>query len=164
MLVGKYLRRAVQDGTDLEAREGMALAATLGGLAFSNAGVALVHAMEYPVGAAVHCSHGAGNGLLLPYVMRYNMSAREEAFGYIAELLGDDTTGEHEAGAAEAAIKAVEDLRRDIGIPTRLRDLGVKEDMLQLFAEKAFSFKRLMRVNPRYPTQAEIEHIYRSAY
>jgi alcohol dehydrogenase len=163
-LIGKYLRRAVKDGTDLEAREGMALAATLGGLAFSNAGVALVHAMEYPVGAAVHCSHGAGNGLLLPYVMRYNLPARAEDFGYIAELLGDDTTGQHEAGAADAAIKAVEDLRADIGIPTRLRDLGVKEDMLQLFAEKAFSFKRLMRVNPRLPTQAEIEHIYRSAY
>ncbi len=55
---------------DLEAREGMALGATLGGLAFSNVGVALVHALEYPVGGATHCSHGAGNGLLLPYVMR----------------------------------------------------------------------------------------------
>ena len=163
-LVGRYLRRAERDGTDLEAREGMALAATLGGLAFSNAGVALVHAMEYPVGAAVHVSHGAGNGLLLPYVMRYNMPARDEAFGYVAELLGDDTTGDDEAQAAESAVRAVEDLRRDIGIPTRLRDIGVREDMLAGFAEKAFSFKRLMRVNPRYPTQAEIEHIYRSAY
>jgi alcohol dehydrogenase class IV len=120
--------------------------------------------MEYPVGAAVHCSHGAGNGLLLPYVMRYNMPTREEAFGYIAELLGDDTTGEYERGAAEAAIKAVEDLRRDIGIPTRLRDIGVKEEMLVPFAEKAFSFKRLMRVNPRYPTQAEIEQVFRAAF
>ena len=163
-LVGKYLRRAVRDGNDLEARDGMALAATLGGLAFSNAGVALVHAMEYPVGAAVHVSHGAGNGLLLPFVMRYNAAARQEEFGNIAELLGDDTTGEFEAGAAEAAITAVEQLKRDIGIPTRLRDIGVKEEMLAQFAEKAFSFKRLMRVNPRYPTQAEIEHIYRSAY
>ncbi|MSR54223.1 MAG: iron-containing alcohol dehydrogenase [Gemmataceae bacterium] len=163
-LVGRFLRRAVKDGNDLEARDGMALAATLGGMAFSNAGVALVHAMEYPVGAAVHVSHGAGNGLLLPYVMRYNMPIREEAFGHIAELLGTDTTGEFEAGAAEAAIKAVEDLRRDIGIPTRLRDLGVKEEMLPTFAEKAFSFKRLMRVNPRYPTQAEIEQVYREAY
>ena len=164
VLVGRFLRRAVKDGNDLEARDGMALAATLGGMAFSNAGVALVHAMEYPVGAAVHVSHGAGNGLLLPYVMRYNMPAREEAFGYIAELLGDDTTGEFEAGAAEAAIKAVEDLRADIGIPTRLRDIGVKEEMLPTFAEKAFSFKRLMRVNPRYPTQAEIEQVYRAAW
>src|SRR6478672_10092430 len=135
-LVGKYLRRAVRDGNDLEARDGMALAATLGGLAFSNAGVALVHAMEYPVGAAVHCSHGCGNGLLVPHVMRYNLPGRERDFGYIAELLGDDTTGEFEAGAAEMAIKAVEDLRRDIGIPTRLRDIGVKEEMIPTFAEK----------------------------
>ena len=156
-LVGKFLRRAVRDGNDLEARDGMALAGDAGGLAFSNVGVALVHAMEYPVGAAVHCSHGAGNGLLLPFVMRFNLPAREEEFGYIAELLGEDTTGEFEAGAAEAAIKAVEDLRSDIGIPHRLRDIGVKEEMLPPFAEKAFSFKRLMRVNPRYPTQAEIE-------
>ena len=163
-LVGRFLRRAVRDGNDLEARDGMALAGTLGGLAFSNAGVALVHAMEYPVGAAVHCSHGAGNGLLLPYVMRYNMAARQEAYGYIAELLGDDTTGNNEADAAEAAIKAVEELRADIGIPTRLRDIGVTEAMLKPFAEKAFSFKRLMRVNPRYPTQEEIEGVYRAAW
>jgi alcohol dehydrogenase class IV len=120
--------------------------------------------MEYPVGAAVHVSHGAGNGLLLPFVMRYNASARQEAFGYIAELIGDDTTGEFEAGAADAAITAVEQLKRDIGIPARLRDLGVKEEMLAGFAEKAFSFKRLMRVNPRYPTQAEIEQVYRAAW
>ncbi|HVK13223.1 MAG TPA: iron-containing alcohol dehydrogenase [Gemmataceae bacterium] len=163
-LVGRFLRRAVRDGNDLEARDGMALAGTLGGLAFSNAGVALVHAMEYPVGAAVHCSHGAGNGLLLPYVMRYNQPVREEAYGYIAELLGDDTTGSNENKAADAAIQAVMDLRKDIGIPHRLRDIGVKEEMLAGFAEKAFSFKRLMRVNPRYPTQAEIEAIYRAAW
>jgi alcohol dehydrogenase len=163
-LVGKYLRRAVRDGNDLEARDGMALAATLGGLAFSNAGVALVHAMEYPVGAAVHVSHGAGNGLLLPFVMSYNAPARQEEFGYIAELLGDDTTGESESTAAETAIRAVEQLKREIGIPTRLRDIGVKEEMLAPFAEKAFSFKRLMRVNPRYPTQDEIEQVYRAAW
>ena len=163
-LVGRFLRRAVHDGKDLEARDGMALAATLGGLAFSNAGVALVHAMEYPVGAAVHVSHGAGNGLLLPFVMRYNAAARQEEYGYIAELLGDDTTGQFEAGAAEAAIAAVEQLKKDIGIPARLRDIGVTDEMLASFAEKAFSFKRLMRVNPRFPTQAEIEAVYRAAW
>ncbi len=75
-LIGQFLRRAVRDGSDLEARDGMALAATLAGLAFSNVGVALVHAMEYPIGGAVHCSHGCGNGLLLPYVMRFNLPAR----------------------------------------------------------------------------------------
>ncbi len=76
-LVGQHLRKARADGQDLEAREGMALAATLAGMAFSNVGVAVVHALEYPVGGATHCSHGAGNGLLLPYVMRYNLPGRE---------------------------------------------------------------------------------------
>src|SRR5436309_8883426 len=96
-LVGRHLRRAVADGKDLEARDGMALAATLAGLAFSNVGVAVVHALEYPVGAAVHCSHGAGNGLLLPFVMRFNLPARVPEFARIARLLGEDTAGLSEA-------------------------------------------------------------------
>src|SRR5207302_6240823 len=89
-LIGTYLRRAVADGQDLEAREGMALAATLAGLAFSNVGVALVHALEYPVGGATHCSHGAGNGLLLPFVMRFNLPARPREMAAIARLLGEE--------------------------------------------------------------------------
>src|SRR3954469_5563916 len=106
-LIGKYLRRAVKDGNDLEARDGMALAATLGGLAFSNSGVALVHAMEYPVGGAVHESHGAGNGLLLPFVMRFNLPKRVKEFATIARLLGEDVTGLEVELAAVRAIEAV---------------------------------------------------------
>src|SRR5262249_3345487 len=126
-LIGQNLRRAVKDGSDLDAREGMALAATLAGLAFSNAGVAAVHALEDPVGGATHCSHGAGNGLLLPFVMRFNLPARTKQFVRIAELLGEDVRGLGEGEAAERAVVAVEKLRADIGIPARLRDLGVKE-------------------------------------
>jgi alcohol dehydrogenase class IV len=163
-LVGQFLRRAVKDGNDLEARDGMALAATLGGLAFSNSGVALVHAMEYPVGAAVHVSHGAGNGLLLPFVMRFNLPARKAAFAIVAQWLGEKTDGLDETAAAELAVQAVEKLKSDIGIPSRLRDLGVKEEQLRPFAEKAFTIKRLMRVNPRYPTQEEIEQVYKQAW
>jgi alcohol dehydrogenase class IV len=142
----------------------MAFAATLGGLAFSNAGVALVHAMEYPVGAAVHVSHGAGNGLLLPYVMRYNLDHQPAAFAAIARMLGEETAGLNESAAAGLAITAVEKLKADIGIPARLRDLGVNRDDLSVFAEKAFSMKRLMRVNPRYPTAQEIEAIFHEAW
>jgi len=153
-LVGKYLKPAVNDGNDLEAREGMALAATYGGLAFANAGVALVHAMEYPVGGSVHVSHGAGNGLLLPYVMRYNASVRADAFAELGKEWG-----------VPDFIEAVEKLREDISIPTRLRDIGVTEDMLPGFAEKAFAIQRLMRVNPRFPKDAgEILSIYKAAY
>jgi alcohol dehydrogenase len=162
-LIGRYLRRSVKDGQDAEAREGMALAATLGGLAFSNAGVAVVHALEYPVGGATHCSHGAGNGLLLPHVMRYNLPARAAAFGRVAELLGEDVRGLGETEAANRAVEAVERLKADIGIPARLRDLGVKEEQLRGFAEKAFALKRILRVNPREVSVDSLEGILRAA-
>ena len=163
-LIGRHLARAVHEPANREARDGMALAATTAGLAFSNVGVALVHAMEYPVGGAVHCSHGAGNGLLLPYVMRYNLPARVRQFARIAQLLGEDVTGLSEAAAAERAIRAVERLKTAIGIPARLRDLGVRQDQLRGFAEKTFGIKRILRVNPRVPTVDDIEAIFQAAW
>src|SRR5205807_5758633 len=110
-LIGANLRQAVKQGNDLAAREGMALGATLAGLAFSNVGVAMVHALEYPVGGATHCSHGAGNGLLLPFVMRYNLPTRKREMATIARLLGENVTGKSEEESAEAAIKAIEKMR-----------------------------------------------------
>jgi alcohol dehydrogenase class IV len=163
-LIGANLRRAVANGNDLDAREGMALGATLAGLAFSNIGVALVHAMEYPVGGAVHCSHGAGNGLLLPHVMRFHKEVRGKEFAGIARLLGADVTGLKPEEAAERAIAAVDQLRNDIGVPARLRDLGVRPEQLSLFAEKAFAIKRILRVNPRAVTVRDIEAIFETAY
>ena len=156
-LIGQHLVAAVQDGTNHAARDGMALAATTAGLAFSNCAVALVHALEYPLGGAVHVSHGAGNGLLLPYVMRYNLPVRREALARIAELLG-------EKPIAEKAIEAVERIRAEIGIAPRLRELGVKREQLPGFAEKAFAIKRLMGTNPRQPTQADLLGIMEQAY
>jgi alcohol dehydrogenase class IV len=163
-LIGAYLRRAVARAGDLEAREGMALAATLAGLAFSNVGVAVVHALEYPVGGATHCSHGAGNGLLLPYVMRFNLPARPREFAAVARLLGEDVTGLDERQAAERGVEAVERLRADIGIPGRLRELGVRAEQLRPFAEKAFGIKRILRVNPRPVTADDLEGILRTAW
>jgi alcohol dehydrogenase class IV len=163
-LIGAHLRRAVAHGDDLEAREGMALGATLAGMAFSNVGVAVVHALEYPVGGATHCSHGAGNGLLLPFVMRYNLPARTKEMATIAHLLGEDVTRLSESQAAERAITAVEKLRADIGIPLRLRDLGVAAAQLRPFAEKAFSIQRILRVNPRPVTVADLEGILHAAF
>ena len=163
-LVGKHLVRAVNEPSNLEARSGMALAATLAGLAFSNVGVALVHALEYPLGGAVHCSHGAGNGLLLPYVMRFNMPGREVEFASIATLLGRDTHGMAIQEAAEQAIRAVEEIRQAIGIPSRLRDLGVSETQLPVFAEKALGIRRILRVNPRQPTKEDLIGILKRAW
>lgn len=163
-LVGANLTKAVRNGRDLAAREAMSLGATLAGMAFSNVGVALVHAMEYPVGGAVHCSHGAGNGLLLPFVMRFNTTPRRAEMARIATLLGENTTGLGEKMAAEAAIVAVERLKREIGIPERLRDLGVEREQLSGFAEKAFAIKRILRVNPREVTLEDVLAIYESAW
>ena len=163
-LIGPHLRRAVADPADLEARDAMALGATLGGLAFSNVGVAAVHALEYPVGGATHCSHGAGNGLLLPFVMRFNLPARIAQFATIAALLGENVTGLPEREAAERAVTAVERLKADIGIPERLRDLGVTQDQLPEFARKSFAVQRILRVNPRTATVQDLEAILQSAW
>ncbi len=162
-LIAAHLRDVVQQPENIEAREGMDMAATLAGMSFSNCGVALVHALEYPLGGTLHCSHGAGNGLLLPYVMRYNLPQREAAIARLAPLLGADVTGMDQANAAEAAITAVEQLRADIGIPLRISELGGREDQLPMFAEKSFAVKRLMKLNPRVPTEADLLGILREA-
>jgi alcohol dehydrogenase class IV len=133
-------------------------------MAFSNIGVALVHAMEYPVGGAVHVSHGCGNGLLLPWVMRFNMPARHESFANIARLLGEDVAGLKPEQAAERAIQAVDRLRADVGIPKRLSEIGVRREQLPQLAEKAFGIKRILRVNPRPVTAKDIEGIYEAAF
>src|SRR5205823_5854945 len=114
-IIGANLVRAVEHPADLAAREAMSLGAMLAGLAFSNVGVALVHALEYPIGGATHCSHGAGNGMLLPYVMRFNLPVRVKEFAAIARLLGEDVTGLDDMRAAERAVTAVERLRNEIG-------------------------------------------------
>lgn len=163
-LIGRHLRQAVTFGGHVEAREGMALGATLAGMAFSNVGVALVHAMEYPVGGATHCSHGAGNGLLLPHVMRFNMPSRTREFARIAQLLGEDVSGLRVEDAAERAIAAVVQLQKDIGIPQRLRDLGATREQLKPFAEKAAGIRRILRVNPRTVTAEDVEKIYEEAW
>ncbi len=163
-LIGQHLITAVNEPNNLAAREGMSLAATIAGMSFSNCGVALVHALEYPLGGALHCSHGAGNGLLLPYVMRFNLPERKATFARIASLLGEDVNGLNEDQAAEQAIVAVEKLRRAIGIPERIRDIGGREEQLPTFAEKAFQIRRLQWVNPRRSTLEDFNAILRSAF
>ncbi len=162
-LVGQHLVAAVNEPGNTAARDGMALAATLAGLAFSNAGVALVHALEYPLGGALHCSHGAGNGLLLPFVMRFNLPQRTETFARIGSLLGEPVAGLPPAEAAEVTIAGVERLKQEIGIPERIRDIGGTADQLAGFATKAFAIKRLFQVNPRNASLDDVIGIYHDA-
>lgn len=163
-LIGTSLVRVVKNGDDQEARDSMAFAASLAGMAFSNCGVALVHALEYPIGAAVHCSHGEGNGLLLPHVMRYNLSNRIDSFIDIAGWLGHEANdNETREQQAQAAISKVVQLLEQIGIRPNLADLGVEANQLPDFANKSFGIKRLMDLNPRVPSQDDLQTILQSA-
>ncbi len=162
-LVGRHLRRAVENGNDLEAREGMALAAMLAGMAFSNVGVAVVHALEFALNQVAHTPHGVGCGLLLPYVMRFNAPARLTQTSRIAELLGEATSGLDAETAADRAITAVERLKSDIGIPASLSEVGVRADQVPEMAKAAFTVKRILRVSPRPVTQDDLELILQSA-
>jgi alcohol dehydrogenase class IV len=162
-LIGDNIVAAVND-KDQQAMANMALAATLAGMAFSNCGVALVHALEYPLGGILHCSHGAGNGLLLPYVMAFNLPARETAFARIASLLGVDTSGLDDREAGLKGIERVEQIRRQIGIPLSIRELGGVEEQLPLFAEKTFAIQRLFWLNPRPATLEDVLGILQEAF
>jgi alcohol dehydrogenase class IV len=163
-LIGQHLVNAVTDPDDHQARDAMSLAATLAGMAFSNCGVALVHALEYPLGGTLLCSHGAGNGLLLPYVMRFNLPERESTMARIAQLLGCDIDGMDQPTAAEEAILKVEQLRQAIGIPHRIRELGGQQEQLAGFAEKSFAIKRLQWVNPRPSSYEDLLGILQAAF
>jgi alcohol dehydrogenase class IV len=163
-LASNSLVKASRHADCKPARDDMAAAATLAGMAFSNSGVAVVHALEYPIGAITHCTHGEGNGLLLPHVMRFNQPCRQREFGEIAQLLGVDTSNCSPESAAASAITAVEQLLDQIGITRRLRDLQLPRSTLPTVAAKAFEIKRLMDINPRTPTIADLLAILEGAY
>lgn len=163
-LVSKSLVVACDEGGNTQARDDMALAATLAGMAFSNSGVGIVHALEYPIGALTHVGHGEGNGLLLPHVMRFNQQACEDSFAQIAELMCVDTRQMTSAEAARAAVDAVVILQQRVGIRTRLRDLGMGESSIVELATKTFEIKRLMSLNVRPPTLGDLIAILKAAY
>jgi alcohol dehydrogenase class IV len=163
-LIAANLRTAVKEPGNRSAREAMALAATIAGLAFSNGAVAAVHALEYPLGALYHCSHGAGNGLMLPHVMRHNLPARMGELARIATMMDVNTEKMSIEEAASAAIDAVTSIRDDIGVPRTLRDLNAKRDDIPAIAEKAFTIKRLMGTTPVAPTTENLQKMLEAAW
>jgi len=162
--IGVYLPRAVANGADSEARSYMSLASTLGGLCLGPVNTAAVHALSYPLGGLYNVPHGVANALLLPYVMRYNLIGAMTRFGRISEALGCVTTGHSTRSAAEMAIEAVEQLCRDVGIVSRMRELGVPESAIESMAEAAMEVTRLLGNNPRVMTVEAAREIYRQAY
>jgi alcohol dehydrogenase class IV len=163
-LIGRHLVTVVNEPHNQEARVGMARASLLAGLAFSNSAVALVHAMEYPLGGAVHCSHGAGNALLLPHVMRFLLPVRTAEYARVAACLGENVASDTPEGAAEKAVAAVDRLRDACGIPARIREFGARREQLPRFAVQAHAIKRLMTLTPRPASEGDILAIYEHAY
>jgi alcohol dehydrogenase class IV len=134
---------------DEAARHAVMLAALCGGVALGTAGTAAAHALQYPLGALTHTAHGAGTGCLLPYVMRFNLSARVQEYGEIARALGVDTEGLSSAGAAQAAVEEVDRLVSGLGIPATLEALGVTRDQIPVLAKQGLEATRLVNNNPR---------------
>jgi alcohol dehydrogenase len=132
----RNLARAVEDGSDLEARTGMLYGSLLAGIAFGNSGVSAAHALQFALGAATHTSHGLGTGVLLPYVMEFNRPARPAELAELSALMGGD------------AVAAVHALGLRIGLPASLAEIGVARDDLRAMAEAAAGIKRLIDNNP----------------
>ena len=132
-LISESLRGAVQNTP--EGREGMALGQYVTGMAFSNVGLGIAHSMAHTLGAVYDTPHGVACAMMLPIVMEFNQDATGDKFKYIAEAMGVDTTGMDQPTYRKAAIDAVRQLSKDVGIPTKLE--AMKEEDLQFLAESA---------------------------
>ncbi|MBC3951319.1 iron-containing alcohol dehydrogenase [Pseudomonas folii] len=163
-LIAKALPKAYANPADLVAREHMATASLMAGMAFGNAGVGAVHALAYPLGGRFNIAHGVSNALLLPYVMAWNKMACVERFRDIAEAMGLRVEHLSDEDAANQAVQAMADLCQAVDIPKGMRSFNVPEDAIPAMAEEASKIDRLMRNNPRKLTAADIEKIYRAAY
>ena len=162
-LISKNLRAATANGKDMAARENMALAQYVAGMAFSNVGLGCVHSMAHPLGARFDIAHGVANALLLPIVMEYNMSAAVEKYCEIAKAMGVDTTGMSKEQGAQAAVDAVKQLSRDLKIPQTLREIKIPQDALEQLAKDAFA-DVCTGGNPREIGEKDILALYRKAY
>lgn len=148
-LMAHHLVAAYEHPQDREARQAVMRAATYGGIALGTAGTAGAHALQYPLGALTHTPHGYGTGCLLPYVMRYNLPAREREFAQIAAALGADVEGRSEGELARAGIEMIDALVAGVGVPPTLEELGLSFEQLPIVAEQALLSKRLVENNPR---------------
>jgi alcohol dehydrogenase len=161
-LISENLRDAVADGTNLEAREAMAYAQFLAGMAFNNASLGYVHAMAHQLGGFYDLPHGVCNAVLLPHVETFNAAVSAGRLRDVAEAMGVDVRNLDERQGAEAAIAAIRQLSADIGIPAGLAELGMKDTDIETLAANAMN-DACGFTNPRPANQQEIEAIFRAA-
>ena len=163
-LITKYLPRCVEKGDDLVARGQQQIAATMAGVAFGNAQVGLVHAMAHSLGALFEVPHGLANAILLPYVMHFNLEKCADRYAMVAEAMGLGTWNLPELEAGKKAADAVWQLTKKIGLPQKLREVGVPEDGLATAAELSLSDGAIV-YNPRMVIDSEeVLEVYREAW
>jgi len=164
-LLAANLDEVVHNGGNREARQAMLLGSCLAGQAFANAPCAAVHALAYPLGGHFHIPHGLSNALVLPHVLAFNASAAAPLYAELAPLvLGERLQGGSAAQQTENFIAALADFSVRSGLPTRLRDAGVPQDMLPTMARDAMLQQRLLVNNPREVNEAQALAIYQVAY
>ena len=161
-LISEYLRPAVANGANMEARDKMAYAEFLAGMAFNNASLGHVHAMAHQLGGFYDLPHGVCNAILLPHVERFNLIACPERFADIAIALGENIEGLSVIEAADLALDAIVRLAEDVGIPSGLRELGVKEEDFPTLADNALK-DACGATNPRIATKDDVIGIFASA-
>ncbi len=162
-LIANNLRQAVANGHDVKARENMAYASLLAGMAFNNGNLGYVHAMAHQLGGQYDLPHGVANAMLLPVVEEYNIMSNPQRFADIAEFMGENIEGLSVMDAADKAIAAMARLAKDVGIPSSLKEMGVKEEDFELMAENALKDGNAGS-NPRKGKKADIIELFRRAY
>ena len=161
-LVAENLRRAVEDGTDIEARKNMAMASTMGALAFSK-GLGAVHSLAHQLSTDADIPHGVANAIMLPHVMEFNMESAPQKHVDIAQAMGVDIQSISSIEAAGASVESVRQLSRDIGIPLRLRDVGMEAESISIMAEKAM-VDHCHASNPRDCNMENMTALYKAAF
>lgn len=161
-LVSRHLPRAVADGTDLEARSELLLAAYLAGLAFATTGLGMAHAVGHALSARAGTPHGVALSLILPHVMEFNLPVRQSVYARLTEALGVDQAGSDVHTRAQASIDAVRRLGSEIGLPCRLGEIGCTEGHIPVIVEDALSDLAMLNT-PRTPTVDELTEVLRAA-
>lgn len=158
-IISRSLRGAV-DNTP-EGRADMALGQYVAGMGFSNVGLGIVHSMAHPLGALYDTPHGIANAIILPTVMEYNAPATGDKYKYIAQAMGvQGTENMSQEEYRKAAVDAVKQLSKDVGIPADLKEI-VKEEDIQFLSESAYA-DACCPGNPRDTSVEEIAQLYRS--
>lgn len=161
-LLSANIRAACENGSDRHARQNMLLGATLAGMAFANAPVAAVHALAYPIGARFHVAHGLSNALVLPHVLRFNVPAAVTHYAELSAILAPLSAGSDEARSF-ALVETLSALTADLGLETRLKQVGIAQEDLRALAEDAMKQTRLLVNNPREVTYDDALAIYQEA-